>query len=158
MAYVKNNLMKNEEIVYQAYIHWFIFIPGIIFLILGVTLLGIGLFLLDSGTEYPPIVFGAIFTSMSIFSLIKSFLKRISTELAVTSKRVISKTGLISRNTAELNHSKVESFSVEQSIVGRIFSFGTLIINGTGGGKTIIKGIDDPLKFRREAMEVIDAS
>lgn len=76
----------------------------------------------------------------------------------VTSKRVITKLGLIRRNTIELNHKKVESFHVHQSIIGRIFDYGTIIIIGAGGGKTSIPDIDSPLEFRRQAMAVIDKS
>jgi uncharacterized membrane protein YdbT with pleckstrin-like domain len=71
---------------------------------------------------------------------------------------VIAKFGFIKRTTIELNHSKVESFHVEQGVFGRIFGFGTLHINGTGGGITPVPGIADPLGFRRKAMEAIDAS
>lgn len=87
----------------------------------------------------------------------EAFVKRQSTELAVTSKRIIAKFGFIRRSTIELNHSKVESFHVEQGVLGRILGFGTLSINGTGGGITPIPGIGDPLGFRRKAMEAIDA-
>ena len=65
--------------------------------------------------------------------------------------------GFIRRNTIELNHSKVESINVHQGIFGRIFDFGTLVINGTGGGKTPIPSIDSPLDFRKNAMQAIDA-
>jgi uncharacterized membrane protein YdbT with pleckstrin-like domain len=139
--------MRDETIVYKANIHWFIFIPGIIFFI-------IGLFLL-SGEPNP---FGGIAILIAIFSLIKAFITRTTTELAITSKRVIAKIGLIRRSTIELNHNKIESFNVDQGIFGRIFGFGTLIVNGTGGGKTPISNIDDPLEFRRNAMETIDAN
>jgi len=54
-------------------------------------------------------------------------------------------------------YSKVESINVEQGIFGRIFDFGTLVINGTGGGKTPIPSIDSPLEFRKNAMQAIDA-
>ena len=73
-------------------------------------------------------------------------------------RSVIAKFGFIKRSTIELNHSKVESFHVDQSVLGRIFGFGTLHINGTGGGITPIPNISDPLGFRRKAMEAIDAS
>jgi len=156
MGYVGNNLMKDEELVHESHIHWFIFIPSIIFLIFALASFTGYYFLIDSDYKYAPLVPAGIFALMSLISLVKSFLKRKSIEVAVTSKRVIYKTGLISRDTIELNHSKVESFSVEQTIIGRIFDYGTLIINGTGGGKTTIKGLDDPLEFRKEAMQVID--
>jgi len=92
-----------------------------------------------------------------IFCVNSLIIKR-TTELAITSKRVIVKTGLIRRNTTELNHSKVESFSVDQGILGRILGFGTLVLTGTGGGKTKISNIASPLDFRRKAMETVDAS
>jgi uncharacterized membrane protein YdbT with pleckstrin-like domain len=139
--------MRDETIIYKANIHWFIFVPGAIFFI-------IGLFLL-SGDSNP---FGVIAIIIAIISLIKAFITRSTTELAVTSKRVIAKIGLIRRSTIELNHNKVESFNIDQSIFGRIFGFGTLIVNGTGGGKTPISNIDDPLEFRRNAMEAIDSN
>lgn len=145
MSYVDNNLMRDETIVYKANIHWFIFVPGVVFFIIGIFLL--------SGESSP---FGVIAILIAIISLIRAFITRTTTELAITSKRVIAKIGLIRRSTIELNHNKIESFNVDQSVFGRIFGFGTLIVNGTGGGKTPISNIDDPLEFRRNAMETID--
>jgi len=85
-----------------------------------------------------------------------AFVNRQSTELAVTSKRIIAKFGFIRRYTFELNHGKVESIHVEQGVIDRILGVGTLHINGTGGGITPIPKISDPLGFRRKAMEAID--
>ena len=152
MGYVDRNLMSGEQVVYKAKIHWFIFVPGVALFVVGIFLSGVGK---DGGVG--PLI-GTIAILVAIFSLIKAFIVKVSTELAITSKRVIAKVGLISRNTVELNHSKVESFNVDQSIFGRLFGFGTLIVNGTGGGKTPIPSIDSPLEFRRNAMETIDAS
>jgi len=56
----------------------------------------------------------------------------------------------------ELNLTKVESFNVDQSILGRIFGYGTLTINGTGGIRTPIPSIVRPLEFRRAANEQIE--
>ena len=88
-------------------------------------------------------------------SFIKAFTVWWGTELAVTSKRVIAKTGLIQRNTVELNHSKVESFSVHQSILGRILGYGDVVVNGTGGIGTPINRVSKPIQFRKEAMQVV---
>lgn len=147
MSYIDKNLMPGEDIIYQAKIHWFIFMPGTILFISSIVLFNI---------EGNAAFFGSFALIFSIYYLIKAVITRASTELAVTSKRVIAKSGLIRRSTIELNHSKVESFNVEQSILGRIFDFGTIIINGTGGGKTPIPSIESPLIFRRNAMESID--
>lgn len=154
MSYVENNLMSGEKVIYKASIHWFIFVPSI-------TLALLGFLMIAGGRQSGNLGIGAIggiLVLFSIISFIKACIAKISTELAVTSKRVIAKVGLIRRNTVELNHSKVESFNIDQSIFGRIFGYGTILVSGTGGGKTPISGIDSPLEFRRKAMETIDQS
>ena len=151
MGYVENNLMNDEKVVYKATIHWFIFVPGVVLTVIGIVLL-------DSGEASGARVLGYLAILLAIFSLIKAFITKLTTELAITSKRVIAKVGLIRRNTVELNHSKVESFNIDQSIFGRIFGFGTVFVNGTGGGKTPIPSIDNPLAFRRNAMDSIDTT
>jgi uncharacterized membrane protein YdbT with pleckstrin-like domain len=152
MGYVSGNLMPGEKIVYQAKIHWFIFVPGALLFVVGAALSSVKI---QHGVG--PIA-GGIVVLVALYWLLKALVAKISTELAVTSKRVIAKTGLIMRHTVELNHGKVESFNVDQSIFGRIFDFGTVVVNGTGGGKTPIPNIDAPLDFRRRAMETIDQS
>ncbi len=81
-----------------------------------------------------------------------------STELAVTTKRLIVKHGFIRRNTIEININKVESIQVNQSLMGRMLGFGTLIIAGTGASHAPIDGIAEPLAFRRAFVEAQDAA
>src|SRR5260221_8467937 len=73
---------------------------------------------------------------------------RWTTELAITDRRVIFKTGLFRRHTMEMNVSKVESVDVDQSVFGRILGFGTVTIRGTGGGIEPMRNIADPITFR----------
>jgi uncharacterized membrane protein YdbT with pleckstrin-like domain len=150
MGYVSSNLMSNENVIYEAKIHWFIFVPSFVFCVLGI-------FLTIKEAELGG-SFGWFVILFAIITLIRAIIMKVTTELAVTSKRVIVKIGLISRSTVELNHSKVESFNIEQSIFGRIFGFGTLVLNGTGGVRTPIPNIDAPLEFRKKAMESIDST
>lgn len=149
MGYIENNLMSGEEIVYKAKIHWLVYFRGIVFLIIGI------FSLTNSETPFA-LITGAILFLFGLALLIEAFILKISTELAITTKRIIAKFGLIKRTTIELNHSKVESLLVNQGILQRIFNAGTLVIQGTGGGKTPIPSIDDPLVFRTKAIEIID--
>ncbi len=71
-----------------------------------------------------------------------------TTEMAVTNKRIIYKTGLIARNTTELMIGKVESVQVNQGITGRLFGFGQVDVSGTGSNSAKFKGVVDPLAFR----------
>ena len=81
-----------------------------------------------------------------------------TTELAVTNKRIIAKSGLIQRNTVEMFLEKVESIQVDQSILGRIFDFGSITVSGTGGDKSPVKNVSHPLEFRKAFMTAVDAN
>src|SRR5262249_40563687 len=81
---------------------------------------------------------------------LRALIRRATTELAVTDQRVIFKTGLVARHTLEMNRGKVESVTVDQSIPGRMFGYGTIIVRGTGSTLEPIRNIADPLTFRSQ--------
>ena len=70
------------------------------------------------------------------------------TELAVTDQRVIYKTGLLARHTLEMNRARVESVTVDQTVLGRVFGYGTVTVRGVGSALEPIREINDPLTFR----------
>jgi uncharacterized membrane protein YdbT with pleckstrin-like domain len=80
--------------------------------------------------------------------LFSAWLKQWTTEIAVTDRRVIYKTGLVSRRTVEMNMDKVESVDVTQDIFGRIFNYGTVLIRGTGASLEPLTTIATPLALR----------
>jgi uncharacterized membrane protein YdbT with pleckstrin-like domain len=82
------------------------------------------------------------------YFIVLTWWQRMTTEVAVTDRRVIYKTGFISRNTREMHMDKIASVDVKQGILGRVLNFGDITINGTGGNKEEIPGIDRPLEFR----------
>lgn len=104
------------------------------------------------------VIFGVsiICLPISAMLLLYAYLKIRSTEMGITSKRVIRKAGVIMRDTAEIRLSKVESVSVKQGFLGRIFGYGDVIISGTGGNGAVMKGVKDPLAFRNQAQEAFE--
>jgi uncharacterized membrane protein YdbT with pleckstrin-like domain len=156
MSYVEENLIPGEKIEYNAKITRLIYLSGALMIMLSIYGFSIAKNMGEEGNAIGG--FSAILMLFAFFSLLKAFIVRNTTELVVTSKRVVYKTGLIRRKTIELNHVKVESMHVDQGIIGRLLDYGTLVINGTGGGKTPIPSVDSPLEFRRQAMIVVDSS
>lgn len=149
MSYVEKNLINGEKILHRAELHWFIYAPAIFLLLIGCTIFFVG------KHDLRPL--GGILTFLGFWIGVKALIATWSIEMAITNKRVIVKTGLISRNTLELNHSKIESFKIDQSIIGRLFGYGTLTFVGTGATHEPIRMVDDPLLFRRKAIEAVDA-
>jgi len=133
-SYVEGALIKDERVVHVG----------------NISLWSLWALLLGGFLLLPAFGLGLVFWIMA-------WVKYKTTELAITNKRVIAKFGFIRRSTIELNINKVESIQVDQSIGGRIFNFGTLIISGGGNPQAPIRGISDPLAFRRAFIEAQDA-
>ena len=142
MGYIEANLLPGETVVQRARLHWIVFVKAIV-----VALIGLGLLLLQ------PIV-GAVVIGVGILMAIPPWLERLTSEFGVTSKRVIIKVGLIQRRTLELLIRQVEAISVDQSLTGRIFNFGTITLSGTGGVRETFHNISNPLEFRRSIQSL----
>ena len=102
-------------------------------------------------TNYHWILYLDLKSILTLF--IYSIIKQWTSEFVITNKRVIIKTGLISRHTLEMNLSKIESVNVSQSIVGRILRFGSITIVGTGGSAETFHNIKNPVEFRKQFQE-----
>jgi len=99
----------------------------------------------SSGNYFFEITYFSIFT----FYLIKNLITYLTTEYGITSTRVISKEGLIRRDIEEISLSSIESINVNQSIIGRILNYGTIVISGRGTSKVIFKDIDKVVEIRK---------
>ncbi len=103
-------------------------------------------------TTYHWVIF---FSWRALFTLfIAPMLDKYTDQFAITNKRVVIKTGLISRKTVELNLSKIESVNVDQTVMGRIFGFGNITIIGIGGTREAFVNIRKPLEFRKRFQEL----
>ncbi|MCA6423278.1 PH domain-containing protein [Flavobacterium sp.] len=103
-------------------------------------------------TTYHWIIFCNLRAILTLF--IAPLIDKYSDEFVITNRRVIVKTGLISRKTFEMNHSKIESVNVDQGILARILGYGTIIIVGSGGTREIFPKIKNPLEFRKKFQEL----
>ena len=149
MRYVRRVLQPGETIVYTTRLHWLIYVRTVLLLIACVILAGAAVSTSDNQNISLALGIAAvIFVLLALSAGLRAFVRRATTELAVTDHRVIYKSGLLSRHTIEMNRDKVESVDVDQSLLGRIFGYGTVIVRGTGGSLEPIRNIGDPLSFR----------
>ena len=78
----------------------------------------------------------------------REFIKRRTTEIAVTSRRFAVKRGLVRRSIKEINAGQIESVGIDQSVFGRLLGYGTIIVEGTGGGIDPVRNVAAPLPLR----------
>ena len=146
MGYVEANLLPGEEIVHRGKIHWAVYIRHAF-----VVLAGVGVTV--NWVEFLPMLL-IICAVVGIAAAIR----RQTTEMVVTTRRVIMKTGWLSRRTVELNLSKVETLAIDQGLLGRMLNYGTVTVVGTGGTKEPFKYVDAPISFRKTVQQITAAS
>ena len=153
MSYVETILDPDERITYRAYLHWIIVVRGLVAMFLGFSLF-VGAVMHD--TINSPII-GSLGLILIVFGIVDSpigMIRRWTTEIAVTDRRVIVKRGLIMRTTVEINMPKVESVDVRQSVIGRLLDYGAVIVRGTGGSPNILgPTVSNPLLLRRSVRK-----
>ncbi len=154
-SYVDKVLLEDEQIVHRAAVHWVVYLGGVAWVVLALVAFiasssyGERLAVNVSGQAYHPLTWlGYVLLVLGVLRLMGAALEQWTTELAMTSKRAIAKVGFIRRETWEINASKIESVEVDQSIIGRLLGYGTVVVKGTGGGTTPMKLIADPITFR----------
>jgi uncharacterized membrane protein YdbT with pleckstrin-like domain len=149
MSYVQQIVQPGERILAVGKLHWIVYLPAVL---LAVGALVVYLFAagLENGSGFRfavQIVADLILAAGAVFFVRELFHQWI-TELAVTDRRVIFKTGFIRRRTVEMNMDKVETVDVDQTILGRILGYGTIHVLGTGSGIEHLRQVAHPLELR----------
>jgi uncharacterized membrane protein YdbT with pleckstrin-like domain len=149
MGYAERVLQPGETITYRARLHWIIYLVGMLLVVLAIAL-ALGAVALKQDTIRIGLMLSAVIALfLGLFQIVRAWIVAVNTEIIVTSRRVIYKTGFVSRNTVEMNLDKVESVLVQQSILGRMLDFGTVIIRGVGAGLEPVDNIAAPLELHR---------
>jgi len=150
MSYVREVLQPGEEIRFRTNVHWLVYLPAMLMFVLGIAF---ALWYTAAPSQHLTLlILSGLSAVPGVLLFIAAWLKRFGTEIAVTDRRVIYKTGLVQRDTTEINMAKIESVDVSQSILGRVFDFGTLTIRGTGETIEELRNIASPLQFRNAIM------
>lgn len=126
MAYIDESLSTGEEISGLFEQHWVVRIPMVLWLLLVIT--------------FP-------------FAIYEYLCVRY-TELGVTNKRVIYKTGIISRKSEEMKLASIETVEIDQGILGRILGYGNIHISGRGISDVVLRKVKDPMAVKRTIESV----
>ncbi len=154
MKYTEQTLVKDEKLTLMAKWHWMIW--GIPILLLAIAIFFLAMTAMDNAFSGMASLLAALFGIWGFLVLLRTFIWVKTNEAAVTTKRVVLKTGVISRSTFELNLQKVESVQIDQDILGRMFNYGSVTVLGTGRASRKVGFISDPLSFRAKALAGMD--
>ena len=131
MSYIEDSLSAGEKVEALFKLHWFAWVPMVLWLILGIVTFG-----------------------LTWLVALYEFLRLKFIEQGVTNKRVVLKRGIISRKTDEMKLTSIETVEIDQGVWGRIFGFGTIKVTGRGISDVVYKGIDDPMAVKRQIESI----
>src|SRR4051794_7917831 len=119
MSYVREVLQPGEEIRFRTNVHWFVYLPAVVMFLVRIAF---ALWYTAAASQHLILLILSVLSAVAgVLLFMPAWLKRFGTEIAVTDRRVIYKTGLVQRDTTEINMAKIESVDVSQSILGRVF-------------------------------------
>jgi hypothetical protein len=175
VLYVQQSLTPDEELIHIGHFHWMYTLKAILAAIQGL----IGCIVILVGTVYfldhywsyfahheyvfthdtllgrvrelhPAVRLVAFFVFlMGLLTFAQMMVIKATTEIAVTTSRIIYKRGLVARYVGEMSVDRIESINVLQTVWGRVFGYGRLLIHGMGVGEVILPPIANPITFRK---------
>ncbi|NNE40712.1 MAG: PH domain-containing protein [Marinicaulis sp.] len=156
MAYVRKTLAPGEDYVYRAKFNWTYDFGSWFWFLLGCVPAALWIFqYLKSYLQSDAV--GGAFSILTVVAfllggiyLLRRYIHKWTTVIAVTSMRLILKTGLIARDTHEVSLDKIEEVLVHQSFLGRILGYGVLTVRGTGIAVIEFPILARPMEIRRE--------
>lgn len=132
----QNNLPKyipGEEIIFEIRPSVFILFAEL----LGLVILIAGIISLFYFSGLANTIFYLVAGAVGVFATIVMFLYWRSTVYILTSKRVENRIGIFGSREEEISHDDIQAVDVHQSILGKIFNFGTVMIKAAGASREV---------------------
>ncbi|HOE19029.1 MAG TPA: PH domain-containing protein [Syntrophorhabdaceae bacterium] len=154
MGYIEKNLMFDEKVLFTTQLHPVVY-AGSIAVGLAAILAAI---MLPASKAISNWYIAAVMLVVAAawFACCKIIV--ITSEFAVTSKRVLIKTGFVARDAWEMHLTRIEGVQIEQGLLGRMLNFGTVTVKGIGGSSDPFKNISRPLELRRAVVEAMSST
>ena len=148
MSYIQQSMGGGETIVAYAQFPKLYFLGA--WLALGVPLLLFTAALIMGDAQLDAFTMGSgMLFLLGLLTFIRMMVRQWSTEIGVTSHRFVEKYGVLSMHTNEIALPNIEGVRLHQSMLGRIFGYGTVRIEGTGVDSVTTPNISDPVGFVR---------
>mgnify|MGYP001161694183 CR=1 FL=1 len=161
MGYPQKLLAPDETIKFETRPHWRgLLVPG---LVLIATVFGMSLlyFWIDSnwfgGTALRWVVLAGGVVILALWA-VRPFLRWLTTDYVFTDRRIIVRSGIITRQGKDMPLAKVNNVSFFVPMMGRVLNYGELVIQSAGENDGLtIRDVPDVEDIQRNVYEYIEA-
>jgi|SRR5579885_1479571 uncharacterized membrane protein YdbT with pleckstrin-like domain len=149
MSYIDRNLLPDEKILFRTKKHLIIFLVPLILTILSI----VAYSYMESNNilnkvDWAPTVIVLLFWA-------SSGLDYLTSEFAVTNKRVMMREGFFNRHANEMRINTISQVNVDQSLLGQMLDYGIVSINAFGAFDAYPM-IAHPFTFQKFVNEQLD--
>lgn len=138
--------MLEEGIVYQARLHWVIFVWPVVFFAIVATL-----GLTYPSLQQPSLLLGSFIAMWGASTWMLYYFS----SLTIKTNQLIIRTGFFVRKTIDMPLNKIESVDIRQSILGTLLGYGSLELIGVGGTRELVNYLSKPLTCRRTIEQLM---
>ena len=149
MSYLDRNLLPDEKILFRTRKHFMVFFfPAVlvVFSAYATTYMQTNPILINF--DWAPWVVVLLFWGQVA-------LDWVSSEFAVTNKRVMMREGFFYRHTNEMRISAISQVNVDQSLIGQMLNYGIVSINAFGAYDAFSM-VANPFTFQKYVNEQLD--
>lgn len=162
----------QEQTLAQERLHWGIFIPvAIVAVALPIMTLPVLFFLKMTANvvgqlnpqAHPQsswLVWLVLIPDVVIAALLflVTWLAYLKSEITLTNRRLIFRTGFLSRLSGELPLENLETIIVMEPLLGRVFGYGTVLVSGLGGTRFPLRFLPFPQRFHALLQKAVSDS
>lgn len=160
MAYIERELADGESLVMLSRPSWWTVIPRTVLAAAVLAAVSVALTMAGVLTTFMLWVFVVPLVLLAWIAMITPPLFRVlSTEIAITDRRVTSKTGIINIEVKTTPLDKVNNVNVVQSVFGRMLGYGDLEVTTATAEEAdnhFVKTLAHPNEFRNELTALAD--
>lgn len=154
-------LLEGEELIWQGHPTWRSIMSFYIkWTVVAVLPLAVIVVANIAGTDWPVWVGIAVLAGGILLVLLAGWLRRVFTRYQITTKHLMIRTGILSRNEASTSLDRVQNIRVVQSPVERLLRTGSVEFDTASGEAADAElrfiGIDHPRDLRDRIIGAID--
>jgi len=167
------NESRTETTLTHARLHWGVFVPALL-VVLALTVLTVPLlFVVHMATNamtqlttqlHQPaapslnlIWLAILFPDFLIVAglLLGTWFSYAKSEVTLTNRRLVFRTGFLSRRSGELPLENVESIFISEPLFGRMCGYGTVLVTTVGGARFPLSFIGSPQSFHAALQKAV---
>lgn len=154
MSYVQKLLGTNERIVFATKRHAFVLLGRVFKETLVLAVVAVGIFALPEFPQKGFLQLALMLVGLIAFiSMGMDFLKWKNEEFFITNRRVIHGSGIFSKKILDSSLSKINDVIMEQSLLGRMFGYGTIrILTASDEVINLLDRIAHPVEFKQAML------